>query len=451
VAIKRLIPALVVCLMVGAVGSFAGPYDNLAVDTLVDRGGGLWQTSPDTFLGEYGPYGFVWESAAQDTARMAKPGMTFAGLPVVEAIARFENQRLVDLSLSLYNRGDEKELREEQFDDLVASADAKLSAWAGSRGVEFKEEDRTDFITVRRKAWVADANRLDLTWSFTAKHYDLRIGLIPLRCEYVRLQITPFNPAQDPRRMFEAPMISKTRMLTVLDLQKRVVRSPSGDVLIDSVPMIDQGRKGYCAAAVAARLLQYFGSDVDQHDIAQAADTSAVDGTNPEVMMAALRQIGSQFNVQVDVLQDFTAQDYERLKLDYNRLARPAHHQALAPDTTGTNTMLGVIHEMNLDVYKQARARRESARDDFHEDVTKYINAGVPLAWNVVLGIVDETPPVHGFGGHVRLIIGYNDQTGEILYTDSWGAGHELKRMTLADAWAITFGLYVIEPENIHL
>ena len=41
---------------------------------------------------------------------------------------------------------------------------------------------------------------------------------------------------------------------------------------------------------------------------------------------------------------------------------------------------------------------------------------------------------------------GDNAKTKEILYTDSWGPGHELKRMPLGDAWAKTFALYGIRP-----
>lgn len=44
-------------------------------------------------------------------------------------------------------------------------------------------------------------------------------------------------------------------------------------------------------------------------------------------------------------------------------------------------------------------------------------------------------------GGHRRRIIGYNPQKKEILYTDSWGYGHELKRMSAEDAYLITTGL----------
>jgi hypothetical protein len=38
-------------------------------------------------------------------------------------------------------------------------------------------------------------------------------------------------------------------------------------------------------------------------------------------------------------------------------------------------------------------------------------------------------------GWHARLILGYNSKTNECLYSDSWGAGHELKRMSVDDAW----------------
>ena len=48
--------------------------------------------------------------------------------------------------------------------------------------------------------------------------------------------------------------------------------------------------------------------------------------------------------------------------------------------------------------------------------------------------------------GHMRLIIGYGEKSHEILYSDSWGLGHELKRMPVPDAWTITTGLATIEP-----
>ena len=46
----------------------------------------------------------------------------------------------------------------------------------------------------------------------------------------------------------------------------------------------------------------------------------------------------------------------------------------------------------------------------------------------------------------MRLIVGYNEQRQEVLYSDSWGAGHECKKMPLSQACAISQALYVLRP-----
>ncbi len=66
-----------------------------------------------------------------------------------------------------------------------------------------------------------------------------------------------------------------------------------------------------------------------------------------------------------------------------------------------------------------------------------------------MLGKLEETPAIPGFGGHMRMIIGYNDKAKDLLYTDTWGAGHELKRMPLTEGWTITLGLYSLQPREI--
>ena len=76
----------------------------------------------------------------------------------------------------------------------------------------------------------------------------------------------------------------------------------------------------------------------------------------------------------------------------------------------------------------------------------KNVDAGQPLVWLVILGIVPEENGSQSAGGHMRLINGYNETTKEIVYTDSWGAGHEKKRMSYDDAWAITSGLVAMVP-----
>ena len=44
----------------------------------------------------------------------------------------------------------------------------------------------------------------------------------------------------------------------------------------------------------------------------------------------------------------------------------------------------------------------------------------------------------------MRLIIGYNAAANEILYSDSWVPGHELKRMRADRAFAITHDAFTL-------
>jgi hypothetical protein len=87
----------------------------------------------------------------------------------------------------------------------------------------------------------------------------------------------------------------------------------------------------------------------------------------------------------------------------------------------------------------------------FRQQVAQYTTAGVPLVWGVIVGLYPETPPLHvrGTFGHVRLIVGQNAKANEILYSDTWGSGHEFKRMPISDAWAMTVSLHVIKTRDV--
>jgi hypothetical protein len=105
-----------------------------------------------------------------------------------------------------------------------------------------------------------------------------------------------------------------------------------------------------------------------------------------------------------------------------------------------------IFQAMKYNVLKEARTKNPGDLNRFQRSVQTQIDLGTPLLWSVQLGLAPEEGIPQNAGGHMRLIIGYNTTKGEILYSDSWGAGHELKRMSAADAWTITTGLTAVEP-----
>ena len=80
--------------------------------------------------------------------------------------------------------------------------------------------------------------------------------------------------------------------------------------------------------------------------------------------------------------------------------------------------------------------------------VREHIDKGVPVMWGLQIGMFPENGQQarQSRGGHMRLIIGYNETKKEIIFSDSWGAGHEKKRMAAPDASAATMGLYLLQP-----
>ena len=58
-------------------------------------------------------------------------------------------------------------------------------------------------------------------------------------------------------------------------LKQKVTTRPDGTRIIENVPMVDQGQRGYCAVATTERVMRYYGFEVDQHLMAQLAQSSA--------------------------------------------------------------------------------------------------------------------------------------------------------------------------------
>ncbi len=191
-------------------------------------------------------------------------------------------------------------------------------------------------------------------------------------------------------------------------------------------------------------MLRFYERPVDQHELASIANSSAALGTTPEGMLNALKALVPRFKVRVRTHFDWDVRGFIAMVEDYNREARKAKRAWIQ---LGQMIDLGEVYRaMDSAVLKEARLREKADLGRFQRDIRSRIDAGIPLLWSVVLGVLPEekTSP-QAFGGHMRLIIGYNDRTRETLYSDSWGAGHECKRMTLDDAWVKTTGLYSIE------
>lgn len=419
------------------------PREDYALDTALARAD-LWSLNQEKFAAAIADGGFQWQDAQKKTARGgAYVSLHFLNLRIWEALVRFEDNHVNRVDLSFYNRGDAGDMSAKSFNMLREKAVNALSNWVGTAATPLPDVLGPARTKIQHVAWTKPPGRLELEWSVTKPHV-LNGEQIDYRSEFILLKIFSAAAATNPPPL-RAATTRAAIAHTAAELKMRVQTADNGDVAITDVPMVDQGAKGYCAAAVTARMMRYYGLDFDENQAAQVAGTTASGGTKGGNLRDALKRIAQRNGLRLVQVEDFEA---TRLVSDYNRAASSMHRTKVSLEDI--NSFDDLIQAMDADVLHQARIKRPFDLTRFRGDVIKYVDTGLPLIWNVYLGLVKEpmlAPQVSG--GHLRLIIGYNKKTDEMLYTDSWGRGHELKRLGLGDAMTMTFGLYVVKPNGL--
>ncbi len=373
----------------------------------------VWQLTPEkldeTFAGsgfKENPY-FKWLSAAKESARFARHPFTniavdlsmFEGkAPVDETVIEFKNGKVSQVTVSLYNRGDSGTISKEQFETRYKVAGIALNQ---TLGVKPAERRPTATTAIKTSGWLWTAPT-----GLALLEYNADAMMKPNSAEFMRLKLTP--PEGKNQLLNVAAIGRDSTALKRSELVKFVKKETNGDVYVGSVPMVDQGDKGYCVVASAQRMFGYLHISCDQHEIAALAGTDAQRGTNSKAMEETLKKIDNKFKTR-----------FKPLLLKYpnrnttDKAARPEH---------------------------------------FLKMIQEHVDKGVPLLWGLELGLHPEEPPLkmQGTGGHMRLILGYNVAKNELLFSDSWGAGHELKRMKLENAIDSTFGVYLLEPRDFY-
>ena len=407
-----------------------------------------WTGKAEFFAVEHAKDGFAFASEDRTIVNCLKHDTcTWHGLKVWEAKVYFnkggEEETISRVELSLYNRGDAglatmdvPALKEE-----IATVAKKLAPSSKKANPE-KTTLRNGGVQYRQRFGKADPPG-ELVWGLSAADANKSRTV-----EYLRLTLTP-KGEERPKR--GAATKKPAGVAGKAKIKDNVTKSPNGDVFIDNVPMVDQGQKGYCAAAVSERVLRYYGNQIDEHEIAQQAETQAQGGTNVEKMKETVTAIGEKNGLGFQSVVSLSAGlgDLEDEIGRYNKAAKAEKKPelSLAQFTRGNMIYVSEMREA-MEPKVIYRMRQKDARlKKFSAGIRQQVNAGIPVFWGVTLGIFPERGVnPQSVGGHMRLIIGYNDKKKEILYTDTWGEGHELKRMPEDWAFAITHDAFFLKP-----
>lgn len=410
-----------------------------------------WTADPIEFNIDHKDAGFRFVDQKRDcSVAMGENRVEYKGVPVAETRVYFGDGRVKRIEISVYNKGDLEPIDKDAFLGLVEMVRTRVNP-AGARLPETMKETLTSGMYRRVQRWDKTFPAAELSWAWKESRVGGKREIMP---EYVRLNLIAAADASQARREMTTSRQAAKGSRTI---KENVQKNANGDVFISNMPMVNQGQKGYCAAATSERVLRYYGIDMDEHEIAQLAGTSATGGTESGAMVDAVTRVGNKVGLRKeDIVRSSSggtweeSDIYKTLQL-YNKAAQSAKEPQIDWHQYMTGTMIhagAIMAAMKPKILKTARAKLSGHQKRFHDEIRKQVNAGVPIFWSVMLGLYPEPEIPQASGGHMRLVIGYNDKTKEVLYTDTWGPGHELKRMPEDWAWTITTSCMFLKPRQ---
>ena len=219
--------------------------------------------------------------------------------------------------------------------------------------------------------------------------------------EYVGLEIvtTAFADKGGVVDKTAEPLIRK-RVLA--NIEKR----ENGDVVIGDIPMVDQGPKGYCAPATVERAMRHLGLSADMYVLANAGGTKMGGGTS---MLALFDGVGRY------IKRKGRSFDQWQGEMKIKELAKYIDK--------GEPVIWGLFSTEAFNDTANKRSEERKANTDWAAWKTKVTEAAAATA----LEPDKET-------AHVVLIIGYNKDTNEIAFSDSWGERYKERWITVPEA-----------------
>ena len=195
-------------------------------------------------------------------------------------------------------------------------------------------------------------------------------------------------------------------------MKNNVVHRPNGDVIIENIPMVDQGPKGFCVPATYTRVLLYAGVPADLYLLALLGRTDVGGGTSTVAMENSARALASSYGRSITSVSP---------SLDLPKL------ETFFEKGIPLTWAMFVDEKLDRDLSSRLRQRTETDADAWLKILAEKRKAARSIKKNQN-------------NGHVCLLIGCNRKTGELATSDSWGPEFAERWITIEEARAISQG-----------
>jgi hypothetical protein len=225
--------------------------------------------------------------------------------------------------------------------------------------------------------------------------------------EYCALRILPSSSADQGGK---TSRISDSAMRE--RMKNNVVHRPNGDLIIQNIPMVDQGPKGFCVPATYTRVLLYAGVPADLYLLALLGHTDVGGGTSTIAMENSARALAASYGRSITSVSP---------SLDLSKL------ETFFEKGIPLTWAMVVDEKLDRDLSSRLRQRTESEPDTWLKTLAEKRKAARSIKKNLN-------------NGHVCLLIGLNRKTGELATSDSWGPEFAERWITIEEARAISQG-----------
>lgn len=398
-----------------------GPYDKLDPAVVNEVVGQqlfgdtiLWDTSAEEVAQKMGLRPESKTKAASSFRTYTKDDYQIFGAHPFSVAMYAENDKITNLSLVFANKGDlfsAKGGGEMHFDKDTPPAEAELIVKkAMDKDLAAITETLSKKLGEPKKERFGEGK----VGRMNMQRWDWRghsILLAEAEGEYVGLQIVTSQFADAGGKMARtSDAIIRSQALA--NVEKR----PNGDVVVGDIPMVDQGPKGYCVPATAERAMRYLGVPADMYILANAGETGYGGGTSVSLL---LQGIGRHIRNKGRSFDSWEGEIKPREITKYIDKGVPIIWTLFSTD------------EFNEIANKRTKER-----------------AGMTnvAAWKTKIAGEAAASPLRKdkTSGHVVLIIGYNKETNEIAFSDSWGEKYKERWITIPEAEQVSQGYFYV-------
>jgi len=188
---------------------------------------------------------------------------------------------------------------------------------------------------------------------------------------------------------------------------------PNGDSLIRNIPMIEQGSRGYCAMGTLSMITRYYGLNLDIDGLAAAAGYS--EGSPQGASITEIyKEAADLGRLRYDEEDEF---DFRQVKREVDR-GRPVL------------------------VWRWFSRPRDAFHLEFAQQFRVEGGAALPEPDDE-----SQVPwPTERDGGHASLITGYNEERGEVFFTESWLNEYRHRRMRIEEMEETAYVLFYFTP-----